>query len=187
MSWLKRKQKLPRLGSRKHPHLPQVFIPGKVESYPGFEATDNAFFHAMNLVSEAVNNLEKPEWAEIGKKNFLTYLNIQGLKLPDAEFHFFSKNLPTLWNTFRSHLMQPEVYGKWSIKEYGDVNKLLTSEYQRISREYGRADKAWPGAADLTMVSLDLALERQEQILAQPIIEYVFIIWLSYCRGLENQ
>jgi hypothetical protein len=83
--------------------------------------------------------------------------------------------------------MQPEVYGKWSIKEYGDVNKLLTSEYQRISREYGRADKAWSGAADLTMVSLNLALERQEQILAQPVIEYVFIIWLSYCRGLENQ
>jgi len=187
MSWFKRKQKLPRLGSKKFPQLPQVFIPGQVENYPGFETTNTAFFQAMNLVSDAVSNLEKSEWVEIGKKNFLTYFNIQGLKLPDAEFHFFSKNLPTLWNTFRSHLMQPEVYGKWSIKEYGDVNKLLTSEYQRISREYGRADKAWSGAADLTMVSLNLALERQEQILAQPVIEYVFIIWLSYCRGLENQ
>ena len=187
MSWLKRKQNLPRVGSRKHPDLPKVFIPGQVESYPGFEATETAFFHTMNLVSDAVNNLEQSDWVDIGKKNFLTHLNIQGLKLPDAEFQFFSKNLPLLWDAFRNHLMQPEVYGKWSIKEYGDVTKLLTSEYQRISSEYARADKAWVGATDLTMISLDLALERQQQVLFRPIIEYVFILWLSYCRGLENQ
>jgi hypothetical protein len=187
MSWFKRKQKLPVLGSRKYPHLSEVFIPGQVENYPGFEATETAFYHAMNLVSDAVNNLEKSEWVEIGKKNFLTYLNIQGLKLPDSEFKFFSQNFPILWDTFRNHFMQPEVYGMWSIKEYGDVNKLLTAEYQRISREFGKSDKVWSGAADLTMVSLDLALERQQQILAQPVIEYVLIIWMSYCRSLENQ
>jgi hypothetical protein len=184
MSWFRKKTKLPRLGTRKYPHLPAVFIPSPVENYPGFESTPSAFYHAEILVSKAMENLENSDWAVKGKGIYITYYNIQGMKLPDAEFEFLSRKLPILWDKFRGFLMQPNVYGKWSVQEYGDVNKILVSEYQQLSKEYGRADKVSKGAADLTMISLDIALERDQQILAQPIIEYVLIIWLSYCRSL---
>jgi hypothetical protein len=186
MSWFRKKAKLPKLGSRKYPHLPAVFIPSPVENYPGFESTPSAFYHAEILVSKAIENLENPDWAVKGESIYITFRNIQSQKLPDTEFEFLSRKLPILWDEFRGYLMQPNVYGKWSVQEYGEVNKILVSEYEQFSKEYGRADKVWKSAADLTMISLDIALERDQQILAQAIIESVFIIWLSYCRSLEK-
>lgn len=178
---------MPKIGSHKFPNLPAVFIPSPVENYPGFEATQSAFYHAEILVSEAMAKLEKSGWALEGKNIYIAFRNIQGLKLPDSEFEFLTNKLSKIWDSFRSYLMQSDVYGKWSVKEYGEVNKILKSEYQQISQEYGMEDEAWTGAADLTLISLDTALEREQQILAQPIIEYVLIIWLSYCRSLENR
>jgi hypothetical protein len=186
MKWFRNKVKLPKIGSRKYPNLPAVFIPSPVENYPGFESTPSAFYHAEILVSKAIESLENSDWAVKGKNIYTTFHNIQGLKLPKTEFEFLSRKLPILWDKFRGYLMQPTVYGKWSVQEYGDINKILESEYQQFSKEYGRADKVWNSAADLTMISLDMALERDQQILAQPIIEYVLIIWLSYCRSLER-
>ena len=50
--------------------------------------------------------------------------------------------------------------------------------------EYKPDGNAWVDAARLTLISLDGALKTGRQILAQPIIEYILIIWLHYCLSL---
>jgi hypothetical protein len=50
-----------------------------------------------------------------------------------------------------------------------------------MPEEYKPSGSAWVDAANLTLSSLDTALKTSRQILAQPIIEYILIIWLHYC------
>jgi hypothetical protein len=56
-----------------------------------------------------------------------------------------------------------------------------------MPEEYKPAGSDWVNAASLILLSLDSALKTGRQILAQPIIEYVLIIWLHYCLNSGAQ
>jgi hypothetical protein len=106
-------------------------------------------------------------------------------KLPEREFKFISIQKDVIWDAFSGYLLRPEVIGKWNQQIYQKVLEILISKFDEMPEEYKAEGNTWVDAARLTLISLDSALKSGRQILAQPIIEYMLIIWLHYCLSLE--
>lgn len=67
---------------------------------------------------------------------------------------------------------------------YRQVLEILIAKFSQMPDEYKPGGNAWVDAARLTLISLDSALKTGRQILAQPIIEYILVIWLHYCLNI---
>ena len=165
----------------KEPKLPPV------ENYPGYEATDAAFLNARDIVLEVIEFKDFPNWAVVGEDSFITYLTQTKNKLPDKEFNFIKIQKDVIWDSFSSYLMRPEIGGAWNEETFKEVLKILISKFSQMPKEYKPIGSDWVNASSLILLSLDRALKTGRQILAQPIIEYVLIIWLHYCLNSGEQ
>jgi len=170
VKWFKKKPVLPPIGT-----------------YPGYETSDLAFLNAQENVHFTIKRLNSPKWALIGIKNFMKYLEETKQKLPDKEFTFSINQKIIIWESFRTFIMKPENYGEWDPEIYEKVYKNLVSIFSQMPKEYRPNGPEWIEAAGLLLDSLNDALMMDRQILAQPIIENVLIIWLHYCLSLENR
>lgn len=169
MSLFSKKQKLPPIGN-----------------YPGYEASDSAFANARATVLEVIRSGGPSEWAVIGETKFIEYLTATKKKLPDKEFNFISTQKDVIWDSFSGFLMKPEINGAWNQQIYQQVLEILISKFSQMPEEYKPEGSTWIDAAGVTLNSLDRALKTDHQILAQPIIEYILIIWLHYCLSLDK-
>ena len=165
---------------RKNSYLPPI------ENYPGYEASDLAFINAIENVKITIKRLNSPIWAIQGIKYFNNYLKLTKSKLPDKEFNFSINQKVLIWETFRTFLLKPENYGKWNSETYTEIYGDFISIFSQMPKEYKPEGKEWVEAAGLLLDSLNDALMMDRQILAQPIIEYVLIIWLHYCIYQEK-
>ena len=167
MSLFSKRQKLPPIGN-----------------YPGYEASDSAFANARATVLEVIKSEGPSEWAMVGETKFIDYLTATKKKLPDKEFQFISTQKDVIWDSFSGYLMKPEINGAWNPQIYQQIFEILVSKFSQMPREYKPEGSTWVDAAGLTLNSLDRALKTNRQILAQPIIEYILIIWLHYCLSV---
>ena len=158
-----------------------------VEYYPCYEATDSAFLNARDIVLEVIKFKDYPNWAIVGDDCFISYLAQTKNKLPDKEFNFIGVQKDAIWDSFSSYLMRPEVGGAWNEETFQEVLEILISKFSQMPKEYKPAGSDWVNASSLILLSLDRALKTGRQILAQPIIEYVLIIWLHYCLNSGAQ
>ena len=167
MSLFSKSQKLPPIGN-----------------YPGYEASDSAFANARATVLEVIKSEGPSEWAMVGETKFIDYLTATKKKLRDKEFQFISTQKDVIWDSFSGYLMKPEINGAWNPQIYQQIFEILVSKFSQMPREYKPEGSTWVDAAGLTLNSLDRALKTNRQILAQPIIEYILIIWLHYCLSV---
>ena len=167
MGLFSKKQKLPSIGN-----------------YSGYEASDSAFANARATVLEVIKSGGPSEWAVKGDTKFIEYLTMTKKKLPDKEFNFISTQKDVIWDSFSSFLMKPEINGAWNPQIYQQIYEILISKFSQMPDEFKPKGSTWIDAAGLTLDSLDAALKTDRQILAQPIIEYILIIWLHYCLSL---
>ena len=158
-----------------------------IENYAGYEASDRAFFNAQENVLLTIKRINGPEWALIGVRNFLDYAGSVKGKLPDREFEFVKTQKAIFWDSFSNFLMHPENYGKWNSDIYVEVHNNFVSLFSKMPKKYRPNGPEWVGAAGLLLDSLNDALQSDRQILAQPIIEYVLIVWIHYCLSLDSQ
>ncbi len=156
-----------------------------IGNYPGYEASDSAFTEARATVRLVLENIGAPEWTLIGDSKFIEHLMKTKTKLPEREFKYISIQKDIIWDAFSGYLLRPEVIGKWNQQIYQQVLEILISKFNEMPEEYKAEGNTWVDAARLTLISLDSALKSGRQILAQPIIEYMLIIWLHYCLSLE--
>lgn len=165
---------------KKKPILPSV------ENYPGYEATDAAFTNARATVLLVFESIGSPEWTLIGDSRFIDHLMKTKTKLPDKEFKYISTQKDVVWDAFSGYLLRPEVGGAWNQQIYQQVLEIMISKFSQMPDEYKPQGDAWVDAARLTLICLDGALKSGRQILAQPIIEYVLVIWLHYCKAVAE-
>ena len=158
-----------------------------IENYPGYEATDEAFLHAQRLVLDVLKFQDYPEWAVSGQQGFNNYLTQFQKKVSDADFEFLTKSMQTIWDTFRRYLLNPKISGTWNSETSAEVYKIFTSIFSTFPKKYKPSGAEWVEAAGTLHLCFDVALKSDKQILAQPIIENVLIIWLHYCLSLENR
>lgn len=158
-----------------------------IENYAGYEASDMAFFNAQENVLFTIKRINGPEWALIGVRNFLNYIDNTKEKLPKKEFDFVRTQTVIIWDSFSAFLMGSENYGKWNPNIYTEVHNNFVSIFSQMPKQYRPSGPEWVEAAGLLLDSLNDALQLDRQILAQPIIEYILIIWLHYCLNLNTQ
>ncbi len=140
-----------------------------------------AFFNAQENVLETVKRIGSPDWALTGVKNFLQYLDDTKQKLPTKEFDFMMRHKVVFWESFNQFLMSHKNYGKWDPDVYAEIHNNFVSLFSQMPKEYRPRGPEWVEAAGLLLDSLNDSLIMDREILAQPIIEYVLIIWLHYC------
>jgi hypothetical protein len=157
-----------------------------IENYAGYEASDRAFFNAQENVLVTIKRINSPKWALIGAKNFLEYLDNNRQKLPEKDFDFIRTQKVVFWDSFSSCLLRSENYGKWNPDIYVEVHNNFVSLFSQMPKQYRPNGPEWVEAAGLLLDSLNDALQMDRQILAQPIIEYVLIVWLHYCLSLDS-
>lgn len=157
-----------------------------IGNYSGYEASDSAFTNARATVLEVMKSEGPPEWAVVGEMKFIEYLTATKKKLPDKEFKFVSTQKDVIWDSFSGFLLKPEINGVWNQQIYQQVLEILISKFSQMPKEYKPEESTWIDAAGVTLNSLDRALKTDRQILAQPIIEYILIIWLHYCLSLDK-
>lgn len=157
-----------------------------VENYPGYESTDAAFANARDTVIVVFESIGAPEWTLIGDSKFIEHLMTKKTKLPDKEFKYISTQKDVIWDAFSGYLMRPEVGGAWNQQIFQEVREILISKFSQMPDEYKPEGAAWTDVPRLTLISLDTALKSGRQILAQPIIEYILIVWLHYCLSVTS-
>jgi len=157
-----------------------------IENYAGYEVSDRAFFNAQENVLVTIKRINSPKWALIGVKNFLEYLDNNRQKLPEKDFDFIRTQKVVFWDSFSSCLLRSENYGKWNPDIYVEVHNNFVSLFSQMPKQYRPNGPEWVEAAGLLLDSLNDALQMDRQILAQPIIEYVLIVWLHYCLSLDS-
>ena len=155
-----------------------------IGNYPGYEASDSAFTEARSTVLQVIESNGLAEWALIGDRKFIAYLMETKTKLPEKEFRFISTQKDIIWDAFSGYLLRPEIAGDWNQQIFQQVLEILISKFSQMPEEYKPEGSDWVDAAGLILSSLDGALKTGRQILAQPIIEYILIIWLHYCLSL---
>lgn len=157
-----------------------------IGNYPGYEASDSAFTEARATVLLVFESIGAPEWTAIGDSRFIAHLMNMKTKLPDKEFKYLCAQKGVIWDAFSGYLLRPEIGGAWNQQVHKQVLEIIISKFSQMPNEYKLKGDAWIDAARLTLISLDNALKSGRQILAQPIIEYILIIWLHYCLSIEN-
>ena len=155
-----------------------------IGNYPGYEASDSAFTNARATVLLVFESIGSPEWTLIGDSKFIEHLMATKTKLPEKEFKYISIQKDVIWDAFSEYLLKPEVSGEWNQQIYQQVLEILIAKFSEMPDEYKPDGNTWVDAARLTLISLDSALKTGRQILAQPIIEYILIIWLHYCLDI---
>ena len=148
--------------------------------YPGFEGTDQALLLAQVTVYKSIIRLDTPKWAMKGDRQFRKYLKKFGQKVPDFDFYYLEEFLPKLWNVFRFILLRPDNQGRLDPA----VQEELRSEFIKIFMEMPTKLRVNDGtelaAANLLIEALQMALEEDRQLLANPIFEVVLLIWYHY-------
>lgn len=158
-----------------------------IQNYPGYEASDSAFTEARATALLVFKSIGSPDWTAIGDSRFITHLMTTKTKLPDKEFKYLSTQKDVIWDAFSGYLLRPDIGGAWNPQICKQVLEIMISKFSQMPDEYKPEGGAWVDAARLTLKSLDSALKTGRQILAQPIIEYVLIVWLHYCLSLTAQ
>lgn len=155
-----------------------------IGNYPGYEASDSAFTEARATVLLVFESIDAPEWTAIGDSRFIAHLMTTKTKLPDKEFKYISTQKDVIWDAFSGYLLRPEIGGAWNQQVYKQVLEIVISIFSQMPDEYKPNGDDWVDAARLTLISLDNALKSGRQILSQPIIEYILVVWLHYCLSI---
>jgi hypothetical protein len=158
-----------------------------IQNYPGYEATDEAFLHAQTLVLDVLKFQDYPKWGVTGQNGLNNYLIEYKKKVPDADFGFVVVNMQMIWNSFSRYLLSPEISGAWTKESSSEVYKIFASIFSTFPQKYKPAGADWVAAAGTLHICFDVALNSDKQILAQPIIENLLIIWLHYCLSFAEK
>lgn len=153
-----------------------------IENYPGFEATEAAFLNASALVLEVAVKENVGPWARKSFIIFSNFLKENKKKLPDEEAVLLNEQFGIFWNAFSGYLLQPHINGSWNDEVFLEMMDVFCNVFDELPRKYKPNGTEYRNAAGLLMYSLDEAFKKNKQILAQPIIEYVLILWFHYSR-----
>ena len=152
------------------------------ENYPGYEATEAAFVNASALVLDTAVRENVGDWARKSFIIFSNFLKENKKKLPDDQAVLLNEQFGIFWNAFSGYLLQPHINGAWNDEVFLGLMDVFCNEFEAMPREYKPNGTEYRNAAGLLMYSLDEAFKKNKQILAQPIIEYVLILWFHYSR-----
>ena len=155
-----------------------------IQNYPGYEETDEAFAHAHKLVLDVLKFEEFPRWGVIGQEGLHNFLVKYGKKVPDDDYDFLIEKKNLLWDNFRNYLLSPGITGAWNEVTSSEVFKIISSIFSSFPRKYRPDGPEWVEAAGTLHLAIDASLKSDQQILTQPIMEVVLILWIHFCNAV---
>ena len=154
----------------------------EISNEPGWEASDEAYLLASNIVFETANKLEI-SWFQPALKRYLAYLAKNRIKVRDEDLTFIQLQTSRNWDLFRTYMMSPEVSGRWSPEVRSELFDLFVDAASHAPRRYQPSNLEQFDKAQLTCLSLEICLMDNKQILANAIFEVVEVIW---CHHLDE-
>ena len=148
--------------------------------YPGYEGSDQALLLAQVTVYKAILQLDTPIWAVKGDKQFRKYLRKLNQKVPDYDFDFLEEFIPRFWNSFRFILLRPDNMGRMQPEVTEELRSEFISIFMDMPDKFRVKDGTELAAANLMLQALEICLEENRQLLANPIFEVVLLIWYHY-------
>lgn len=147
---------------------------------PGYEASEQALVLAQVTVYKAILQLETPKWAFKGDKQFRKFLKKYDQKLPEYDFYFLEEYMPRFWDSFRFILLRPDNMGSFQPV----VTEELRSEFIKIFMDMPSKLRVKDGtelaATNLMLQALQICLDENKPLLANPVFEVVLLIWYHY-------
>jgi hypothetical protein len=154
----------------------RVALPAESNN-PGWEASDEAFLLAQEIVLSAAVDLDI-EWFSDSLNNFLRFAKNNKKKVTDRDYRFLVSKTSDLWDAFRIFMMSDEVSGKWNAKIRADLKAVLLEEFTDADAEYQLENSEEFEFAELAIQSLGIALKEDKQILSNAIFENIVILWI---------
>jgi hypothetical protein len=155
-----------------------------IQKYSGYEETDEAFAHAHKLVLDVLKFEEFPRWGVVGQEGLNNYLSKFQKKVPDSDYDFLIEKKSLIWDGFRNYLMRPEIAGSWNEVSSSEAFKIFTSIFSSFPGKYKPDGPEWVEAAGTLHLAIDASLKSDKQILAEPIMEVVLILWIHFCNAV---
>ena len=155
-----------------------------IQNYPGYEETDEAFAHAHKLVLDVLKFEEFPRWGVVGQEGLNNYLSKFQKKVPDSDYDFLIEKKSLIRDGFRNYLMRPEIAGSWNEVSSSEAFKIFTSIFSSFPGKYKPDGPEWVEAAGTLHLAIDASLKSNKQILAEPIMEVVLILWIHFCNAV---
>ncbi len=146
----------------------------------GFEGSDQALFLAQITVYKAILELETPNWAVKGDKQFRKYFRKTNQKLPDYDFYFLEDFLPQFWDSFRFILMRPDNSGSFKPVVIEELRSEFINIFMNMPDKLRVKNGTELAAVNLMLEALQLCLSEDKQLLAAPIFEVILLIWYHF-------
>jgi len=154
----------------------------KISTEPGWEGSDEALLLAQQVVFQAATDLQIP-WFQEALKKYLSFLSENKLKVTNDDFEYIQNNVARMWDLFRTHMLSPEVGGRWSQEIQDELFDLFTREYSNAPLRYQPPLLEHFDLAQLACLSLQRCLIEDKQVLANAIFEVIDILWCHYLHN----
>lgn len=163
----------------------KMITAGRIRNTTGYEATDEAFYHARLLTKSVARN-KKYVWVRMGISEFESFKNKTHLKAPDDAMHFVQTYMDLLGESFQSTLSSTNPVGHWA----PETRNHLFHSYFDIAMDFPTVMKSNSGdCMDFSWFAievLDECISRKKDILWRPVLENVVIIWFHYISALNK-
>jgi hypothetical protein len=150
----------------------------------GFEGSDQALFLAQITVYKAILELEAPNWAVKGDKQFRKYFKKTNQKLPDYDFYLLEDFLPQFWDSFRFILLRPDNLGSFKPIVKEELRSEFIQIFMKMPNKFRVNNGTELAAVNLMLEALQICLSEDKQLLAAPIFEVVLLIWYYYLNPI---
>ena len=150
--------------------------------FPGYEATDAAFWNAHVILLDVLDFEGNPEWSRIGVKSFRKLVKNEKIKVYSEDMPFLEEYLPKMWDSIRFKLLNTDHIGDWEMIKL-EIHKDLVSMFTMMQGKYRPGGPETIQAAGTLWLGLE-TITNGMQILAMPLIENVLIVWVHYCNWL---
>jgi len=131
-------------------------------------------------VYKAILELDTPSWAVKGDKHFRKYFKKLNQKLPDYDFYILEEYMPRFWDAFRFILLRPDNLGSFNPVVVEELRSEFIKIFMEMPEKLGDKNGTELAAANLMLQALQICLNEDQQLLANPIFEVVLLIWYHY-------
>lgn len=152
---------------------------------PDFEGSDQALFLAQITVYKAILKLGTPKWAVKGDKQFRKFFKKFKQKVPDYDFYLLSEYMPRFWDAFRFILLRPDNVGRLDPVVVEELRSEFINVFMDLPEKFRVNDGTELAATNLMIEALQVCLDEEQQLLAQPIFEVVLLIWYHFVWPLR--
>ncbi len=158
---------------------------GRIRNTTGYEATDEAFYHARLLTKDVARDKEYV-WVRMGISEFESFKNKTHLKAPDDAMHFVQTYMDLLGDSFQSTMYSTKPVGRWDPETRNDLFHTFFDIAMNFPTELKSNSGDCMDFSWFAIEVLDECISKNKAILWRPALENVVILWFHYISALNK-